>query len=200
MTTALDTNMQHRSSASSKPAPLKNSPFLYGLGSFGLESAYKVFWGFYIFYYVDVLGLAVTLAALINVVYGIWDAVNDPLVGYLSDNTRTRWGRRRPFILVGALLAGSSLAQPDDGAQDKKPNIVIIMADDLGWGDLACYGQALIQTPQIDQLAAGGMRFTQCYSGSTVCAPSRSTLMQGLHPGHATVRETAALILRAAGH
>jgi len=71
------------------------------LGSFGLESAYKVFWGFYVFYYVDVLGLAVTLAALINVVYGVWDAANDPLVGVLSDNTRTRWGRRRPWLLVG---------------------------------------------------------------------------------------------------
>jgi arylsulfatase A-like enzyme len=70
-----------------------------------------------------------------------------------------------------------------------KPNIIWIMSDDLSWGDLGCYGQALIQTPQIDQLAAGGMRFTQCYSGSTVCAPSRSALMQGLHPGHATVRE-----------
>jgi GPH family glycoside/pentoside/hexuronide:cation symporter len=67
----------------------------------GLESAYKVFWGFYVFYYVDVLGLAVTLAAIVNVLYGIWDAVNDPLVGYLSDNTRTRWGRRRPWLLVG---------------------------------------------------------------------------------------------------
>ena len=79
----------------------KNSPILYGLGSFGLESAYKVFWGFYVFYYVDVLGLAVTLAAIINVLYGIWDAVNDPVVGYLSDNTRTRWGRRRPWLLAG---------------------------------------------------------------------------------------------------
>jgi GPH family glycoside/pentoside/hexuronide:cation symporter len=86
-----------------RPASLsrKNSPILYGLGSFGLESAYKVFWGFYLFYYVDVLGLAVALAATINVVYGIWDAVNDPLFGYLSDNTRTRWGRRRPWLLAG---------------------------------------------------------------------------------------------------
>jgi GPH family glycoside/pentoside/hexuronide:cation symporter len=74
------------------------------LGSFGLESAYKVFWGFYVFYYVDVLGLAVTLAAIVNVVYGIWDAVNDPLFGYLSDNTRTRWGRRRPWLLAGLPL------------------------------------------------------------------------------------------------
>jgi len=74
------------------------------LGSFGLESAYKVFWGFYVFFYVDVLGLAVTLAALINVAYGIWDAANDLLVGVLSDNTRTRWGRRRPWLLAGLPL------------------------------------------------------------------------------------------------
>jgi arylsulfatase A-like enzyme len=70
-----------------------------------------------------------------------------------------------------------------------KPNIIWIMSDDLSWGDLGCYGQSLIQTPHIDRLAAAGMRFTQCHSGSTVCAPSRSTLMQGLHTGHATVRE-----------
>jgi Na+/melibiose symporter-like transporter len=101
MTTVPDTEFHRRPLVSSEPAPLRNSPLLYGLGSFGLESAYKAFWGFYVFYYVDVLGLAVTLAALINVVYGIGDAVNDPLVGYLSDNTRTRWGRRRPWPLMG---------------------------------------------------------------------------------------------------
>jgi GPH family glycoside/pentoside/hexuronide:cation symporter len=79
----------------------KNSPILYGLGSFGIESTYKVFVGFYMFYYIDVLGLAIALAAIINVIYAIWDAVNDPLVGYLSDNTRTRWGRRRPWLIAG---------------------------------------------------------------------------------------------------
>jgi GPH family glycoside/pentoside/hexuronide:cation symporter len=101
----------------------ENSPVAYGLGSFGLESAYKVFWGFYVFYYVDVLGLAVALAAIINVVYGLWDAVNDPLVGYLSDNTRTRWGRRRPWLLaglpvyVGALVLAYAVPAPAQQGQ-----------------------------------------------------------------------------------
>jgi len=71
---------------------------------------------------------------------------------------------------------------------NQKPNIIWIMADDLSWGDLGCFGQELISTPNIDRLAAEGIRFTNCYSGSTVCAPSRSCLMQGLHTGHASVR------------
>ena len=75
----------------------------------------------------------------------------------------------------------------NDGS--RRPNIIWIMADDLSWGDLGCYGQTEIATPHIDQLAADGLRFTQCHAGSTVCAPARSTLMQGLHTGHATVRE-----------
>jgi GPH family glycoside/pentoside/hexuronide:cation symporter len=85
----------------SLPVATQNSPLAYGLGSFGLESLYKVFVGFYMFYYIDELGLAVALAAIINVIYAIWDAVNDPLAGFLSDNTRTRWGRRRPWLLTG---------------------------------------------------------------------------------------------------
>jgi GPH family glycoside/pentoside/hexuronide:cation symporter len=85
----------------SQPIATQISPFAFGLGSFGLESLYKVFAGFYMFYYIDELGLAVTLAAIINILYAIWDAVNDPLVGFLSDNTRTRWGRRRPWLLTG---------------------------------------------------------------------------------------------------
>ena len=74
-------------------------------------------------------------------------------------------------------------------AQGRPPNIVFIMADDLGYGDLGCYGQTLIQTPNIDRLAAQGIRFTQAYAGSTVCAPSRGILMTGLHNGHAPVRD-----------
>jgi len=83
------------------PVAVQNSPIAFGLGSFGLESLYKVFVGFYLFYYIDELGLAVAMAAIINIVYAIWDAVNDPIVGFLSDNTRTRWGRRRPWLLTG---------------------------------------------------------------------------------------------------
>ncbi len=97
--------------------------------------------------------------------------------------------RRRDFI--GTLAAGSLLA-----AGSKKPNILFILADDLGYGDLGCYGQKVIRTPNIDRLAAQGMRFTQFYAGSTVCAPSRCALMTGLHTGHAHVRGNALVPLR----
>ena len=71
----------------------------------------------------------------------------------------------------------------------ESPNIVYILADDLGYGDLGCYGQKHFETPNIDRMAAEGMRFTQHYSGSTVCAPSRCSLMTGLHTGHTAVRD-----------
>ncbi len=70
-----------------------------------------------------------------------------------------------------------------------QPNIIFIMADDLGYGDLGCYGQDLIQTPNIDQLAREGTRFTQAYAGGPVCTPSRSVLMTGLHNGHTPARD-----------
>jgi arylsulfatase A len=70
----------------------------------------------------------------------------------------------------------------------RPPNIVLIVADDLGIGDLGCYGQKLIRTPNIDRLASEGLRFTDAYSGCTVCAPSRSVLMTGYHMGHTSVR------------
>lgn len=69
-----------------------------------------------------------------------------------------------------------------------KPNIIYILADDLGYGDLGCYGQKTLTTPNIDRLAAEGMKFTRHYAGSTVCAPSRCVLMTGLHTGHCRVR------------
>ena len=78
----------------------------------------------------------------------------------------------------------------------KKPNIIFILADDLGYGDLGCFGQKKVKTPNIDKLAREGMRFTQAYAGSTVCAPSRCTLMTGLHTGHCLVRGNARVPLR----
>jgi arylsulfatase A-like enzyme len=73
----------------------------------------------------------------------------------------------------------------------RPPNVIFILADDLGYGDLSCYGQQKFETPNIDRLAKRGMRFTQHYSGSTVCAPSRCSLMTGLHTGHTVVRGNA---------
>ena len=72
-----------------------------------------------------------------------------------------------------------------------KPNIIFILADDLGYGDLGCYGQKLIETPNLDRMAAEGLRFTDFYAGNTVCAPSRSVLMTGQHMGHTHVRGNA---------
>src|SRR4051794_1747094 len=74
-------------------------------------------------------------------------------------------------------------------AEEKPPNIVFLIADDLGYGDLGCYGQKKIRTPNLDRLAIGGMRFTNHYAGNNVCAPSRCVLMSGKHPGHAYIRD-----------
>ncbi len=93
-------------------------------------------------------------------------------------------------LVVAGLLAGAVLAAHGDGlsppaAQAQgKPNIILIQADDLGYGDLSAYGQAKFSTPGIDRLAREGIRFTNYYSGSTVCAPSRAALMTGMHTGH----------------
>lgn len=87
----------------------------------------------------------------------------------------------------------SAPGQPGPGAtrarQTGPPNIVFILADDLGYGELGSYGQTRIKTPHLDRLAAQGMRFTQFYSGSPVCAPSRGTFLTGQHTGHAIVRD-----------
>ncbi len=93
--------------------------------------------------------------------------------------------RKEFFRLTGSTLmaAAGGVAAPA-----RRPNIVFILADDLGYGDLTCYGQTRIQTPNISRLAAEGMRFTSAYAGSTVCAPSRCCLMTGFHTGHATTR------------
>jgi arylsulfatase A-like enzyme len=93
------------------------------------------------------------------------------------------------------LLAASSGAWRPPAAQSR-PNIILIQADDLGFGDLSVYGQTQFQTPALDRLASEGIRFTQYYSGSTVCAPSRAALMTGQHTGHVWVRGNGEIPLR----
>lgn len=89
-----------------------------------------------------------------------------------------------PALLAGTLLTPSLQAE----AKGQKPNVIFILCDDMGYGDLACYGQKYIRTPHIDEMAQQGMRFTQAYAGSPVSAPSRSAIMTGQHSGHARVR------------
>jgi arylsulfatase A len=127
--------------------------------------------------------------------------------------------RRRHFLQTTALTSllaacGRPGREPDseETPWGSKPNIVLVMADDLGYGHVGCYGQTVIATPHIDRLAADGVRFTDAYAGCTVCAPSRSALMTGLHTGHTPVRSndggiplpagtpTIATILKAAGY
>ncbi|GAB5517842.1 MAG: arylsulfatase [Rhodothermales bacterium] len=93
----------------------------------------------------------------------------------------------RPIALLALCLLVACEPAPDD-APARPPNIIFVMADDLGYGDLGSYGQTQIQTPHLDRMAAEGLRFTQFYAGSTVCAPSRSVLMTGQHTGHTSVR------------
>ena len=103
---------------------------------------------------------------------------------------------RREFLNIvagGAAASAISFAGCNSQAAERKktskqPNIIFIMADDMGYADLGCYGQKHIKTPNINRLAVEGTRFTQCYTGSTVCAPSRSVLMTGQHTGHTRVR------------
>ena len=108
------------------------------------------------------------------------------------------------FAVVCVIASRHSIAQSAVKANDvsatkvipSPPNVILILADDLGFGELGCYGQMLIKTPQIDRLARDGMRFSDFYAGSTVCAPSRCVLMTGLHTGHATVRGNVAATQR----
>ncbi|MDR1860989.1 MAG: arylsulfatase [Bacteroidales bacterium] len=96
--------------------------------------------------------------------------------------------RRTTAIVLTPLLVFSSCRSGQKQEKASVPNIVYILADDLGYGDLSCYGQSRFKTPNIDRLAAEGKRFTQHYAGTTVSAPSRCSLMTGLHTGHTFIR------------
>ncbi len=102
-----------------------------------------------------------------------------------SDNNNTKYKFIKGIVFFVAFITIENLTLL---AQTEKPNIVFILADDLGYGDLGCYGQQKFKTPHIDKLALDGMRFTQHYSGAPVCAPSRSALLTGLHTGHTPIR------------
>lgn len=109
--------------------------------------------------------------------------------------TMTLRGKSLLHLLAGLLLATAGSwgdpapANPAGSRVESTPvNLIFILADDLGYGDLGCYGQKLIQTPHLDRMAAEGVRFTRFYAGSTVCAPSRAVLMTGQHAGHTWVR------------
>lgn len=97
-------------------------------------------------------------------------------------------------LVAGAIGAGGGA--PSGQPRSSPPNILLIQADDLGYGDLSVYGQKRFETPSLDRLARDGIRFTQYYSGSTVCAPSRTALMTGLHTGHAWIRGNGEIPLR----
>ncbi len=90
----------------------------------------------------------------------------------------------KPFTWTALILTVTACAESHE-----QPNIILIVADDLGYGELGSYGQEYIRTPNVDRLAAEGMRFTNHYSGSPVCAPSRSVLLTGLHTGHTYIRD-----------
>lgn len=91
-------------------------------------------------------------------------------------------------ILILSTLVTLFSCKGADTVGEQSPNILFILADDLGYADLGCYGNEIIQTPNIDKLAAEGVRFTDCYAGASVCSPSRCTLMTGVHTGHSRIR------------
>ena len=92
------------------------------------------------------------------------------------------------LILVWLPIISCTVKNSKSG-ETERPNIILINADDLGYAGLGCYGQELISTPRIDQMAADGMKFTSFYSPNTVCVPSRTGLVLGMHPGHCPIRD-----------
>ena len=117
-----------------------------------------------------------------------------PSLTFANFNPLMRWliGCVAIVTIVTSSVSSSAHCVAQDSTPEKRqPNVIYILADDLGFGDLSCYGQQKFETPNIDSLARNGLRFTQHYSGSTVCAPSRCSLMTGLHTGHTCVRGNA---------
>lgn len=102
-------------------------------------------------------------------------------------DVRGSWGGCLMLFAINLVMLAAACAVTAAEAAPR-PNIIYILADDLGYGDLGCYGQKTLTTPNLDRMAAEGMRFTQHYTGSTVCAPSRCVLLTGLHTGHCRVR------------
>ena len=99
-----------------------------------------------------------------------------------------------PFLrLLSLAFCVIALSAPSHAAASRPPNIIFILADDLGYGDIGAFGQKIIRTPNLDRFAAEGLKFTQHYSGNNVCAPSRCVLMTGKHPGHAFIRDNREL-------
>ena len=139
----------------------------------------------------------------------IW-LVDEQVIGHTERRRRLIPGLSRGMIqLICALLvlafaqlvAVAQTLAPTDAQSEaqsnaSRPNIVFILVDDLGWGDLSCYGQDNWQTPRLDRMASEGVRFTNAYAGDTVCAPSRATLLTGLHTGHVYQRGNGKIAFR----
>src|SRR5690625_5033258 len=90
------------------------------------------------------------------------------------------------FVLINFVVLNNSFAQ---SADKDKPNIIFILVDDMGWKDLGSYGSTFYETPNIDKLASEGMKFTDAYASSTVCSPSRSSIMTGQYPVHTGITD-----------
>src|SRR5688500_3066709 len=103
------------------------------------------------------------------------------------------FSRRRFLQAAGAAVATGALAGPAPSlaAARRRPNVVVILADDLGYGEVGCYGQKIIKTPRLDAMAREAVRCTDFYAGNAICAPSRCSLLTGRHSGHASIRDNS---------
>jgi arylsulfatase A len=106
----------------------------------------------------------------------------------------------RPVAAAGILSASLAAGAIAGTVETERPNVIVVLVDDLGYGDLGCYGQTKVKTPNLDRMAAEGMRFTDFYAGSTVCAPSRSSLLTGQHSGRGPVRDLSKFAEREKGN